>query len=136
MVNYQSLDQKVVSLSRGRSSRRISSPELTFCADSYSVSIPSLVTTVAHNTKRPWSFCQKCRWKVTPKHAYTFHPTKLEWADYNVHVCIVQEPIREKKLTCNPSGHTWPQSYQLAELLWTDPGLKKVELVSSSSSIP
>ena len=38
------------------------------------------VTTVAH--KRPWSFCQKCRWQVTPKHTYTFDPTKLELADY------------------------------------------------------
>ena len=27
------------------------------------------VTAVAH--KRPWSFCKKCRWQVTPKHAYT-----------------------------------------------------------------
>ena len=27
------------------------------------------VTTVAH--KRPRSFCQKCRWQVTPRHTYT-----------------------------------------------------------------
>ena len=27
------------------------------------------VTEVAH--KRSWSFCQKCRWQVTAKHAYT-----------------------------------------------------------------
>ena len=27
------------------------------------------VTAVAH--KRPQSFCQKCRWQFTPKHAYT-----------------------------------------------------------------
>ena len=26
--------------------------------------------------------CQKCRWQVTPKHAYTFDPTKSAWADY------------------------------------------------------
>ena len=32
--------------------------------------------------KRPRSFCQKCRWQATPRHAYTFDPTKLEWADY------------------------------------------------------
>ena len=24
----------------------------------------------------------KVQWQVTPKHAYTFDPTKLEWADY------------------------------------------------------
>ena len=38
------------------------------------------VTAVAR--KRPWSFCQKCRWQVTPKHAYTFDSTKWEWAEY------------------------------------------------------
>ena len=32
--------------------------------------------------KRPRSICQKCRWQVTPKHTYTFDPTKSEWADY------------------------------------------------------
>ena len=29
------------------------------------------VTAVACKTKRPRSFCQKCRWQVTAKHAYT-----------------------------------------------------------------
>ena len=38
------------------------------------------VTAVAR--KKPRSFYQKCRWQVTPKHAYTLHPTKSEWADY------------------------------------------------------
>ena len=38
------------------------------------------VTAVAR--KRPRSFCQKCRWQFTPKHAYTFDPKKSEWADY------------------------------------------------------
>ena len=32
--------------------------------------------------KRSLSFCQKCSWVVTPKHAYTLHQTKSEWADY------------------------------------------------------
>ena len=40
----------------------------------------SLVYAVA--CKRARSFCQKCRWQVTPKHAYTLDPTKSEWADY------------------------------------------------------
>ena len=57
-----------------------SSPESMSCVDSYSVSVPPHVTAVAH--KRPWSFCQKCRWQVTPKHAYSVDPTKSEWADY------------------------------------------------------
>ena len=49
-----------------------SSPGSTFCADSYFGirSIPR-VTAVAH--KRSQSFCQKCRWQVTAKHAHTLH---------------------------------------------------------------
>ena len=39
-----------------------------------------LVTAVAR--KRPRSFCQNCRWQVTPKHTYTLDPTKSEWAEY------------------------------------------------------
>ena len=35
------------------------------------VSIPPHVTAVAH--KRSQSFCQKCRWQVSAKHAYTLH---------------------------------------------------------------
>ena len=38
------------------------------------------VTAVAR--KRPRLFCQKCRWQVTPKHAYTLDATTSEWADY------------------------------------------------------
>ena len=32
--------------------------------------------------KRPRSFCQKCRWQVTSKHAYILDLSKSEWADY------------------------------------------------------
>ena len=35
----------------------------------------------ARARKRPRSFCQKCRWQITPKQAYTIDPTKSEWAD-------------------------------------------------------
>ena len=49
----------------------LSSPGSTFCADSYFGirSTPVLPLTVAR--KRSRSFCQKCRWQVTAKHAYT-----------------------------------------------------------------
>ena len=60
--------------------REFSSPELTLRADSYSVSVTLRVTAVARKTPR--SFCQKCRWQVTPKHPYTLDPTTSEWADY------------------------------------------------------
>ena len=47
-----------------------SSPGSTFCADSYSgIRSTPRVTTVARKKSR--SFCQKCRWQVTAKHAYT-----------------------------------------------------------------
>ena len=38
------------------------------------------VTAVAR--KRPRSFCQKCRWQVTPIYAYTPDPTKGDRTDY------------------------------------------------------
>ena len=42
--------------------------------------IPPRVTAVAR--QRPRLFRKKCRRQVTPKHAYTFDPTKSEWADH------------------------------------------------------
>ena len=57
-----------------------SSPELTFCAVLFGVRSAPRVTAVAR--KRPRSFCQKCRWQVTPKHAHTLDPTKSEWGDF------------------------------------------------------
>ena len=43
---------------------------------------PFHLPVIAVARKRPKSFCQKCRWQVTPKHVYTLDPTKSEWADY------------------------------------------------------
>ena len=79
------------------------------------------VNAVAH--KRPWLFCQKCRWQVTPKHTYTFDPAKLQWADY----AVVQAQcgnLSGNELTHNLSGNLQPQLSLLAEALWTDPGIK------------
>ena len=62
-------------------------------------------------------------WQVTPKHAYTFDPTKSEWADY----AAVQAQcgnLSGNELTHNPSGITQPKLSQLAEPLWINPGLK------------
>ena len=80
-----------------------------------------LVTTVA--LKRPRPFCQKCRWQVTPKHAYTLDPMMSEWADY----AAVQAQCGKLlgiEFTHNLSGNTQPQSSQQAESQWTDPGLR------------
>ena len=79
------------------------------------------VTAVAR--KRPWSFCQKCRWQVTPKHAYTLDPSKSEWADYAA-VQAECGSLSRNELTRNSSGNTRLQSSQLAEPLWTNPGLQ------------
>ena len=79
------------------------------------------VTAVAR--KRPRSFCQKCGWQITPKHAYTLDPSKSEWADYAV-VQAECGSLSGNELTRNSSGNTLSQSSQLSEPLWTDPGLK------------
>ena len=54
---------------------------------------------------------------------YTLHPKKSEWADY----AAVQAEcgnLSGNELTRNLSGNIRPQSSQLAETLWTDPGIK------------
>ena len=76
------------------------------------------VTAVARN--RPQSFCQKCRWQVTPNHAYTLDPTKSEW----VAVQAYCRNLSGNELTRDLSGNIRPQSSQLTEPLWTDSGIK------------
>ena len=100
-----------------------SSPESTLCASSYFGirSDHSRVTAVAR--KRPRSFCQKCRWQVTFKHAYTLDPSKSEWADY----AAVQAEcgnLSGNELTRNSSGNIRSQSSQFAEPPRTDPSPK------------
>ena len=108
------------------------SPELTLCADSYLVFVPFRVTAVACKISR--SFCQKCTSQVTPKYAHTFAPKKSEWADYAA-VQALYGNLSGNELTRDLSGNTWSQSSQLAEPLWTDPGLKSgislLELIST-----
>ena len=86
----------------------------------YSVSVPPRVTAVAR--KRPRPFCQKCRWQVTTKHAYSLDPTKSEKADYAA-VQALCENLSGNKLIHDSLGNTRSQSSQLAESMWTDPGL-------------
>ena len=106
--------------------RDFPSPASTLCADSYSVSTPPI----------PWSFCQKFWWQVTPKHAYTLEPTKSEWADYAA-VQAECENLSGNELTRKSSVNNRSQSSQLAEPLWTDPGLKSgisvCELISTTT---
>ena len=73
--------------------------------------------------KKNWSFCQKCRRQITGKHVYTLDPTKSEWVDYVV-VHAYWWNLSGNELTLSLSGNIQPQSSQLAEPLWTDPGIK------------
>ena len=99
---------------------------------SYSASVPPLVTAVAR--KRPRAFCQKCRWQVRPKNAYTLDPTKSAYADYAV-VQALSRNLSGNELTRNFSGNIRPQSSQLAEPPWTDPGLRSGSSVSGLSPL-
>ena len=57
-----------------------SSPELTLCANSYSVSTPP--PCYHSGTLKTSVIVPTCRWQVTRKRAYTLDPTLSEWADY------------------------------------------------------
>ena len=74
-------EQKIASLNPSRSGGRIFFSRVNFVYWLlFRVHSTPRVTAVA--CKRPQSLCQKYRRQVTPKHAYTFDPTKSEWADY------------------------------------------------------
>ena len=77
---HRTRDRKVASSNPGRSGGRIFFSSVNFvCRFLFGVFSTPRVTAVAR--KRPRSFFQKCRWQVTPKHAYTLDPMKSEWAD-------------------------------------------------------
>ena len=63
LVEHWTHDQNVADSVRGRNSRRIFFFRAKFLCWWCSFQ------PVAH--KRPWSFCQKCRWQQTPKHTHT-----------------------------------------------------------------
>ena len=68
-LERQTHDWKVVGSNPCRSGWRIFSRVDFLCWLLYRYPFHPHVTTVAH--KRSRSFCQKCRWQVTAKHAYT-----------------------------------------------------------------
>ena len=71
-LEHQTCDWKVVGLNPCRSGRRIFFSRVNFLSWLlFRYPFHTSVTTVAH--KRPQSFCLKCRWQVTAKHAYTWH---------------------------------------------------------------
>ena len=94
------------------------------------------VTTVAR--KRPRPCCQKCRWQVTSECTYTLDPVKFDWADFAA-VQALCGSLSGNELTLKLSDTAQPQSSQLTEPLWTDPGLKSGiivrKLISTSERI-
>ena len=68
--------------------------------------------------KRTRSFCQKSRWQITP--------TRIHQRSRNGLTKLSRHSVgkyQENELTDHSAGNTPPQSSQLAETLWTDPGL-------------
>ena len=79
-------DRKVAGSSPGRSGGVFSSSESTFCAD--------CVTALVR--KRSRSFCQKCRWQDTAKHACTLSMwLGMKWHCKPAHSCMVN-PKRQQ----------------------------------------
>ena len=119
-LERRSRDRKVASSNPGRRGGRIFFFRVNSVLTLIRCPFHPGVTAVAR--KRPRSLCQKCRWHVSSSNAYTLYPTKSEWADYAA-VQVECGNLSGNELTRNSSGNTRSQSSQLAEPLWTDPGL-------------
>ena len=102
------------------------SPELTLCADSNSVSVPP--PCYHSGTLRTPVILPKVQWQVTPKHAYSLYSTMSRHS-------VGTYPETSSHATCQV---TFGQSSQLAEPLWTEPGIKSGisvrELISTSKN--
>ena len=93
------------------------------------------VTAVAR--KELQSFCQKCRWQVIYLNTHT-PLTQRSWSGLSMPLCrysVGTYPETSSHVR-NLLGNIRPQSCQLAEPLWTDPGIKRGisvrELISTS----
>ena len=75
------------------------------------------------HVKDPGHSVKSAGGRFTHKHAYILDPTKSEWADYAA-VQAYCGNLSGNELTHNSSGNIRPQSSQLAETLWTNPGLR------------
>ena len=100
---------------------KFSSPELTLCADSYSVSVPPHVLPLWH-VKDPSHPAKSARGRLH-QNTHTLDQIKSAWADYAA-VQVQCGNLSGNKLTRNLTGSIQPQLSQLAEPLWTDPGIK------------
>ena len=111
--------------------RQFSSPELTFCSDSYFVCFPpspSRVNSVA--CKTPLLFCQKYRWQVKTKHAYTLDPKGLTMVSR--HSVGTYQGSKFTHILSNNTGPHCPSLLSHCGLILAE----SVELVHTSSSPP
>ena len=77
-----------------------SSPGSTFCADLFRYPFHPRVTAVAR--KRPRSFCQKCRWQVTARHACTLRMWLcMKW--HGAWLYGVRRTRRDGRVSCGTS---------------------------------
>ena len=77
LVKCWTRDWKVVSSNPGWSGGKIFLSRVN-CTYWLLFGVRSTPFVIAVACKRPWSFCQKCRWQVTPKHAYIVDPMMWE----------------------------------------------------------
>ena len=82
LVERRTRGRKVVSSIPDRSADKIFFSRVKFLCWLIRCPFHSRFTAEAWKIWR--SFCQKCRWQATPKHAYTRDSTKSEWTDYAV----------------------------------------------------
>ena len=88
-------DWKVTGLNPVGVAAEFSSLGSTFCADSYfGIRSTHMLPHVKVAHKWCWTFCQKCRWQVTAKHAYTLHMWLcVKWHGaqlYGVHIACAK----------------------------------------------
>ena len=131
-------DWKVVSSNPIRSGRKMFFSRVNFVCQLLFGARFTPVLLQWHVTNRPQSFCQKCKWQVTPKHApkyIYFWPNKVGVGWLCRCPGMVWEPVWKRAHTQLVRKHTWPQSSQLAEPLWTDSGTKSGISVCELNSI-
>ena len=106
---------QVASSNPGRSGGRIFFSRVN-CVCWLLFSVRSTPVLPQWHVKDPGHSAKKCKWQVTPTHAYTRDPSKSEWADYTA-VQAECGSLSGNELTRNSSGSTRSQSSQLAEPL-------------------
>ena len=77
------------------------------------------------HVKDPGHSAKRAGGRLHLKHTYTLDPTKSEWADYAA-VQALCGNLSGNELTHSLSGDIRPQSSQLGEPPWTDPGIENL----------